>query len=80
VAEVIPGWAWLAWFFGTVAVFVVLEARALSNGPSQDALTHNLRCWFRVHTRAGALAFLGFLSGFGFLLLWLAAHVITARL
>ncbi len=72
----IPGWAWLAWFFGTAAVFVVLEARALSNGPSQDALTHYLRRWFRVHTRAGAFSFLGCLALLSFLLLWLAAHIV----
>ncbi len=61
---------------GTVAVFVVLETRALTNGPSKDALTHNLRRWFRVHTRAGAFAFLSFLALLGFLLLWLAAHIV----
>ncbi len=76
----IPGWAWLAWFFGTAAVFAVLEERALSNGPSRDALTHYLRRWFRVHTRVGAFRFLGVLGGFAFLLLWLATHVVTARL
>ena len=73
----IPGWAWAVWFVGTLAVFAVLEWRAISNGPeSQDALTHNLRRVFRVHRKAGAFAFLAFLAAFGFLLLWLAAHIV----
>lgn len=72
----IPGWAWLTWALGTVVVFALLEWRALSNGPSEDALTHNLRRAFRVDTKRGAFVFLAFLAGFGFLLLWLAAHVV----
>jgi hypothetical protein len=75
---VIPGWAWAVWFLGTLAAFTGLEWRAISNGPeSQDALTHNLRRLFKVHTKRGAFAFLGFLAAFGFLLLWLAAHIVT---
>lgn len=72
----IPSWAWLLWAALTLLGFGVLEYRALTNGPSKDALTHNLRRWFVVHTKVGAFAFLLFLGGFGVLLLWLAAHVI----
>lgn len=72
----VPGIAWALWGVFVVGGFAILEAVAVRNGPSEDALSHVLRRLFRVREKLGAATFLVVLALLNLVLLWLSTHII----
>jgi hypothetical protein len=74
----VPGWAWIAWGVGSLAVFGILEFAALKSPAVGDTLTENIRRWLGIEppSRQRQIAVPVFLGAVVSFVAWFVLHIV----